>query len=631
MKTIKSKLLLALILPTVIVAVFPIIIFIASNNHHVKNTAYRSASAIIEDTTANFDTWLEGKKNLLNSYQKLDIGFLKPFLQSRATVEAEKLFSLYYGDTDGNMYSSINTIEGYRQKGYDPRNRHWYTSAKGNPGQISISEPYHDATTDNLILTFSKTYGTKEHGVIGLDIPIDTLKEAIKKLILPVKGQAFLVYGNENRIIASNLPENLLGKTLDTVYPNLTPAAVDELSKKERAENTFVAVDLRDYGDAFLISSDLKQAPWKIITLLDKSSYYSNTYVYVFITILLTAIVVFFIIFFVGRIIHTNIVRPVHHIGKTLNDLANKETNFENKIKVSTDDEIGELARNFNHFLDNQKSLFQEINSFLRTSTEDSISSNESIASQITEQKKELDEVIDSVTEINTSIKNIHKHIEDTAEIINNVNSTSRSGLETVRESDESINALAVSIKQTSDALSAVSEHADSIFSVITTIKDIAEQTNLLALNAAIESARAGEHGRGFAVVADEVRGLSIKTSESIQIVQESIKTLQQNVNSTVALMKQSILDCDNSRSSVDVMNKTIDSIVSTVNRISESTGAILEATDHQSQMIETTNSLIDKVNSANETLIKSVKESKDKNKELRKASEELSTSMNLN
>ena len=102
MKTIKSKLLLALILPTVIVAVFPIIIFIASNNHHVKNTAYRSASAIIEDTTANFDTWLEGKKKLLNSYQKLDIGFLKPFLQSRATVEAEKLFSLYYGDTDGN-------------------------------------------------------------------------------------------------------------------------------------------------------------------------------------------------------------------------------------------------------------------------------------------------------------------------------------------------------------------------------------------------------------------------------------------------------------------------------------------------------------------------------------------------
>jgi len=47
--------------------------------------------------------------------------------------------------------------------------------------------------------------------------------------------------------------------------------------------------------------------------------------------------------------------------------------------------------------------------------------------------------------------------------------------------------------------------------------------------------------------------------------------------------------------------------------------------------MIETTNSLIDKVNSANETLIKSVKESKDKNKELRKASEELSTSLNLN
>lgn len=61
-----------------------------------------------------------------------------------------------------------------------------------------------------------------------------------------------------------------------------------------------------------------------------------------------------------------------------------------------------------------------------------------------------------------------------------------------------------------------LTQSADNIIEITSSIRNIANQTNLLALNAAIEAARAVEHGRGFAVVADEVGQLTDKTSKSL-------------------------------------------------------------------------------------------------------------------
>ncbi|WP_373563780.1 methyl-accepting chemotaxis protein [Campylobacter sp. 2018MI34] len=82
-----------------------------------------------------------------------------------------------------------------------------------------------------------------------------------------------------------------------------------------------------------------------------------------------------------------------------------------------------------------------------------------------------------------------------------------------------------------------LTQTADNIISITSSIRDIADQTNLLALNAAIEAARAGEHGKGFAVVADEVRQLADKTSKSLVDINTTVQMIVQQINDNKSLM----------------------------------------------------------------------------------------------
>ncbi|MEM9541963.1 MAG: CHASE3 domain-containing protein [Cyanobacteria bacterium P01_E01_bin.42] len=128
--------------------------------------------------------------------------------------------------------------------------------------------------------------------------------------------------------------------------------------------------------------------------------------------------------------------------------------------------------------------------------------------------------------------------------------------------------------------LGAISEKANSINTIVTTITKVADQTNLLSLNAAIEAEKAGEYGAGFAVVAREIRRLADRTAVATLEIESMVKEMQSSVSTGVMEM--------------DKFSTEVSQSVETVASISERVGQIIQQVRELSPRFETVNQGMD-------------------------------------
>ncbi|MFO7715393.1 methyl-accepting chemotaxis protein [Desulfosarcina sp.] len=239
-----------------------------------------------------------------------------------------------------------------------------------------------------------------------------------------------------------------------------------------------------------------------------------------------------------------SIVRPINAAVAGLKDIAQGEGDLTMRLEASTRDEVGELARWFNVFIEKLQGIIREITDGVQTLSSSSTELS-AISEQMTQGIQTVSDKSNTVSaaaeEMNANMNNVAAAMEQSATNTNMVATASEEMSATIGEiAQNAEKARGISDEATHKASSAstnmdqLGAAANSIGKVIETITDISEQVNLLALNATIEAARAGEAGKGFAVVANEIKELAKQTAAATQDIKEKIEGIQGTTSTTV-------------------------------------------------------------------------------------------------
>jgi methyl-accepting chemotaxis protein len=238
------------------------------------------------------------------------------------------------------------------------------------------------------------------------------------------------------------------------------------------------------------------------------------------------------------------ITKPIAKVAAGLKDIAQGEGDLTVRLAITSEDEVGELSKWFNIFMEKLLAIIKEIGGNADTLTTSSadlsgLSSNMSEGADTMSSKSNT--VATAAEEMSTNISSIAAAMEQASTNMNLVATAAEQMTATINEiaknseSARSITGSAVS--RANDATKKIDElgkGAQEIGKVTETITEISEQTNLLALNATIEAARAGDAGKGFAVVANEIKELARQTAEATQDIKDRINKIQSSTSGAV-------------------------------------------------------------------------------------------------
>ena len=261
-------------------------------------------------------------------------------------------------------------------------------------------------------------------------------------------------------------------------------------------------------------------------------------------------------------------------LGNMLNmvkDLAEGEGDLTKRLEIVTHDELGELAKWFNTFLDEIHHIISQVSGTaerVARASEELNTTSQQITANSEETSAQADVVAKAAEAVSQNLQTVAIGAEgmeaSIKEIAKNASEAAKVATSAVKVAET-----------TTMTVSKLGESSSEIGQVIKVITSIAQQTNLLALNATIEAARAGEAGKGFAVVANEVKELAKETAKATEDISRKIEAIQADTKAAV---------------------DAIASISGVINQVSDISGTIATAVEEQSA---TTNEMARNVNEA--------------------------------
>ncbi|PVZ58647.1 chemotaxis protein [Pseudomonas sp. B1(2018)] len=500
-------------------------------------------------------------------------------------IRAEhKAFTALIVGTASNHYITEKGLDRTLSRS-NPKDAWFYAFLDSNqPRTLNIDN---DTATGELALfiDLKVEQAGKVVGVAGLGLSMKELSELIHNFSFGERGKVYLV--RSDGLIQVHPEAQFSGKRTLTEQIGAT-AAQALMSQKAATSSGFQ----RDGEDFLALSLPLRDLGWTLVAEVPQSQIYAEARRAMWMSSgigLAVALVCLLLVVLLAR----GLVRPIRQVTAALVAIGSGGGDLTQRLDASRADELGDLARGFNRFLDSQRDMIGEVlttSERLRTAVGQVARVVDNTAERSGRQQEMTDMVATAVHEMGLTVQDIAQNAGNAAFASQTARDEALQAREVVGGSIRHIESMSREIGVAATAVAELAHQVASIDQVLAVIRGISEQTNLLALNAAIEAARAGDMGRGFAVVADEVRTLARRTQSSTDEIQQMIGSLKQGAENAVSSMHSGQAATGTGVESSQRTGTSLTAITGQVERISDMNHQVATATEEQSAVTEEIN-----------------------------------------